>query len=832
MPDDQDRNGSEQVTADVGAPATGDGAPTEAETLTGEVVPATGPGAGADDATRPSASGSNRLALGVGSVVGPYTLTDRLGEGGFGVVFLADQTAPVKRRVAFKVIKRGMDTDAVVSRFEAERQALAVMDHPGVAKVLDGGTTPEGLPYFVMEYVAGEAIAAYCDRRSLSLEERVGLFIQVCEAVQHAHQKGIVHRDLKPANILVAERDGAATAKVIDFGIAKALDQRLTEKTFFTEEGLIIGTPEYMSPEQAGMAGVDIDTRTDVYALGVVLYQLLTSQLPFDAKSLRSAGYHEIQRIIREVAPPRPSTRLSTLAVEGSEAGSHDPTQSRVAQQRRTDPSRLRRRLRADLDWVVMKCLEKDRDRRYSTATELADELRRFLGNEPLIAGPPSVGYRLSKFVRRHRAGVAGGGVIAATVIGAAVVSSVFWGREAAAREREAEARQTAERERAVAETVNDFLNNDLLGAPDPLADGPDVRVVDVLRRATDRIEARFADEPVVRARVLGTLGEAFVNIGSPGEAIPLLESARANFAALDLEASPKARAVGLALSEALWRRDRFDEALPIAEAVLATWPAGDPGERAYLDAQLQYANALKYAGRIDEAEALYTELAEGFAGLAGPDAAETWWVRYDLALIDVERYKAARAEGRAEDADRFIRSGLAQMRAAHVGLRGAVGPDDPRTITAASEVAAQMNRLDMLAEAEPLYREVIAAMRDRLGDDHFRTLLTLVNFGRLQQKRGAHAEAVALLEEGLAGFREDPGPASPDTLLVTRFLAESLEAVNQPGGAIDLYERAHAECVAAGETARSAAIAGRLADLHGRLGNAAAAERWRAVSG
>ncbi len=813
---------------------------------TAEVVAPTGEDADADAGTGPPVervpapepkkpvivTASNRQ-------IGPYSLVRKLGEGGFGVVYLAEQTRPVKRRVALKLIKPGMDTEAVVARFEAERQALAVMDHPGVAKVLDGGTTDDGRPFFVMEFVDGTPISAFCDTRKLSLRERVELFVGVCEAVQHAHAKGIVHRDLKPSNILVGEVDGKARPKVIDFGIAKALDQRLTEKTFFTEHGQIIGTPEYMSPEQAGIVGIDIDTRTDVYALGVVLYQLLTGQLPFDPKTLRSAGYVEIQRIIREVDPPRPSFRLSTMALDGPVGAPGDTTQSRVASDRKTDPSRLRRTLREDLDWVVMKCLEKDRTRRYDTPSQLAEELRRYLNNEPVMAGPPSVSYKLGKFVRRHRAGVAGGSVVAASLVIAAVVSTAFGLSEAEARQQEAAARQVAEAEReraeretAVAEAVNAFLNDDLLGAPNPLADGPDVRVIEILSRAGDRVRERFADQPEVRARVLASLGEAYVNIGAPTEAIELLEEAWVSFQALGQRSSPKSLSAGRALTEALWRRDRFDEAMAVIDAVLEAYPEADRGSDDYLAARLERANAVKYEGRLDEAEVLYRDLADAYASLKGDGAADTWWVRYDLALIDVERGKQAGQAGDEEARVRLITSGLEQMERAWEGLRDAAGETDPRTVTAASEVAAQLNRLDLFERAEPFYVRTVAAMRERLGDEHFRTLQAIANFGRLQQKQAKHAEAVKLLDEALAGYREEPGPTAPDTVVITGWLADSLEALGRVDDARALLERSYAECAAdPGADRWARRQAGLLAGLAERLGDAGEAARWRGLS-
>lgn len=316
-----------------------------------------------------------------GDKVGRYKLLQQIGEGGCGIVYMAEQEAPVRRRVALKIIKLGMDTREVVARFEAERQALALMDHPNIARVFDGGATETGRPYFVMELVRGEPITQYCDARRLTTRERLELFIQVCQAVQHAHQKGIIHRDLKPSNVLVTELDGRATPKVIDFGVAKATEQRLTEKTLFTRFGQVVGTPAYMSPEQAGFGGLDIDTRSDVYSLGVLLYELLTGSPPFDAKQLREAGFEAILRTIREVEPPKPSTRLSTLSQE---------SRATVANRRQLEPAKLNGLLRGDLDWIVMKAMEKDRARRYETANGLGKDIERHLRNEPVVAAAPS----------------------------------------------------------------------------------------------------------------------------------------------------------------------------------------------------------------------------------------------------------------------------------------------------------------------------------------------------------------------------------------------------------------------------------------------------------
>jgi serine/threonine protein kinase/Flp pilus assembly protein TadD len=340
--------------------------------------------------------GDTSLTEGPGTRIGRYKLLEMIGEGGFGVVYMAEQEKPIRRRVALKIIKLGMDTKQVIARFEAERQALAMMEHHNIAKVLDAGATETGRPYFVMELVKGIPITEYCDKKNLTTQQRLELFIDVCRAVQHAHQKGIIHRDIKPSNVMITLHDGRPVPKIIDFGIAKATQARLTEKTLFTEYKRFIGTPAYMSPEQAEMSGLDVDTRSDVYSLGVLLYELLTGSTPLEAKKLRSAAYDEMCRMIREADAPKPSTRLSTLGDELTE----------VAKHRDAQPGELFKIVRGDLDWIVMKTLEKERTRRYETVNELAIDIERHLKDEPVVAGPPSTGYRLSKFVRRNRTAV------------------------------------------------------------------------------------------------------------------------------------------------------------------------------------------------------------------------------------------------------------------------------------------------------------------------------------------------------------------------------------------------------------------------------------------
>ena len=358
-----------------------------------------------------------------GSIIGRrYILIDKIGEGGMGEVWVARQTEPVRRRVALKLIKPGMDSKAVLARFEAERQALAMMDHPNIAKVLDGGLTDDQRPYFVMELVNGLPLTRFCDEASLSIRERLELLLPICHAVQHAHQKGIVHRDLKPSNIFVTQSDGQPIPKVIDFGVAKATIGKLTDDSLLTQFGAVVGTLEYMPPEQAGYHTGDVDTRADIYALGVILYELLTGLRPFDARRLKQAAFDEMVRMIREDEPSRPSARLSS-----------DDSLPSVAAVRRVEPTRLTKMLRGDLDWVVMKCLEKKRDRRYATANGLARDIQRYLANETVEARPPSRGYRLRKFARRNRTLVFSASLLVLSLV-AGVVATYIGARPSSVR--------------------------------------------------------------------------------------------------------------------------------------------------------------------------------------------------------------------------------------------------------------------------------------------------------------------------------------------------------------------------------------------------------------
>ena len=454
--------------------------------------------------------------------VGPYHILGVIGQGGMGIVYKAEQREPVRRVVALKLIKLGMDTADVIARFEGERQALAVMNHPGVAMVFDAGATERGRPYFVMEYVAGEPITTYCDRAQLPIVQRLELFAQACDAIQHAHQKAIIHRDLKPSNILVSLVDGNPLVKVIDFGVAKAISQRLTERTLFTETGQLIGTPEYMSPEQAEMSGADVDTRTDIYALGVVLYELLAGALPFDARSLRSAGYREIQRIIRDVDPPRPSTRLSSL---GQEAAA-------IAQKRQTQLAMLARQLRTELEWIPLKAMRKDRTERYATAAELAGDVRNYLANRPLQAGPPSAAYRLRKFIRRNQAGVAASAAVVFVLVGGIVATTWQAYRATRARREVVEQKRRVDAKQQESQAVVRFLTDQVLAGATPER-MPDASVRDAIVRvmldpAAAAIGKSFADTPLVEASVRVTLANCYCQLGRADLAAPHAETALA----------------------------------------------------------------------------------------------------------------------------------------------------------------------------------------------------------------------------------------------------------------------------------------------------------------
>ncbi|MHC4070622.1 MAG: protein kinase domain-containing protein [Planctomycetota bacterium] len=433
-----------------------------------------------------------------GSQIGRYKLLSVLGEGGMGIVYLAEQQEPIRRKVALKVIKPGMDSSRVIARFEAERQALALLDHPNIAHVHDAGTTDAGRPYFVMEYVKGLPITEYCDKHKLTIEERLRLFQQLCDAVQHAHQKGIIHRDIKPSNILVYADREKAIPKIIDFGVAKAIAQPLTERTVATEDSQLLGTPEYMSPEQADMSNEDIDTRSDIYSLGVLLYVLLTGVLPFDSTTFRKGGIEQIRHIIREEEPKTPSNRLTNLGEEAI----------RIAKYRCTEVKTLAHCLHKELEWIPLKAMRKERARRYRSASELADDIENYLEGAPLIAGPESTLYRAVKFLHRHKHFVAAVLVIVASLLFAVVVSATMWRWSEQSRQKEIATRVEAQ-------AVSDFLRNNVLASLDPYkVGGRTITIRSVLDIASENVKGKFKDTPLSEAEIRHTLGHAYWSLG------------------------------------------------------------------------------------------------------------------------------------------------------------------------------------------------------------------------------------------------------------------------------------------------------------------------------
>lgn len=439
---------------------------------------------------------------GPGTVLGPYKLLQQIGEGGFGFVFVAEQKQPIRRKVALKILKPGMDSKEVITRFEAERQALALMDHSHIAKVLDAGTTETGRPYFAMELVHGVPITDYCDTHRLEIRDRLKLFQDVCAAVQHAHQKGIIHRDLKPSNILVELHDTKPVVKVIDFGVAKAISQQLAERTLFTAYGQMIGTPQYMSPEQSEMSGLDVDTRSDIYSLGVVLYELLTGKTPLELQQLRQAGLAEIHRLIREEEPPKPSTKLSSLSNEESTA---------IANAHRVAPEKLNRLVRGDLDWIVMRALEKDRTRRYETASAFAEDVENYLEDQPVEASPPSTAYRLGKFVRRNKAALSTASILVVILLAASILS-IRWAIEA-------ERAKTLAEERLIqAEAIPTFIFK-ALGNTDPDMAGRSNGIAEVLRTLEKDAQREFSEQPLVLERIRQALAKSYLDSGAHDDA-------------------------------------------------------------------------------------------------------------------------------------------------------------------------------------------------------------------------------------------------------------------------------------------------------------------------
>jgi tetratricopeptide (TPR) repeat protein/predicted Ser/Thr protein kinase len=737
----------------------------------------------------------------VGTEIGPYRVERVLGAGGMGAVYLAEQTRPIRRRVALKVVRLGLETRSVLARFEAERQSLALMNHPGIAKVLDAGSTAAGRPYFVMEYVAGLPLTDYCDENRLGTRDRLDLFAEVCGAVQHAHQKGIIHRDLKPTNVLVTEEDGRVQPKVIDFGIAKATRGRLTDLTVVTQYGVPMGTPEYMSPEQAEMKEADVDTTTDIYSLGVVLYELLTGTLPYDREELRSAGITGLARILRDTEPRRPSTRMGG-----------DPASATAAERRLTDAATLRRQLSGDLDWIVLKAMEKDRARRYPSASELAADVRRYMRQEPVAAGPPSAGYRLGKFVSRHRKAVALVSMLAlALAVGAAgTLVGLLRARRA---ESEAQAqRALAEAEARKAKAVSQFLQ-DMLGAADPHRQGRWVRVVDVLSRAVEKIPASYAGDPALEAAVRDTIGSTFMSLGdleaAEGQIKKALEVRTATLGPehpdtllsqhhlvewLQKKGRPQEGVeLGrrtLALRERVLGRDHPDTLVTLNDLAVGLFQSGKPdegiaamtdcverrrrvlgeGHQKTLLSSGNLASMLQGANRLDEAEALFRRLLAEEERALGPEHPTTLFAVKGLAGLLHDRERLDEAE--------------ALYRRAHEASRRVSGPRTADSLITANDYALLLLDRGRAREAEALLADTVREGAAGLGKDHRFVAMFRRNHGKSLLSLRRYAEAEGELLAAHAGLLREFGAPHRETQAAVRRLAELYESWGRPGDA------------------------------------------------
>jgi serine/threonine protein kinase/tetratricopeptide (TPR) repeat protein len=730
--------------------------------------------------------------------IGRYKLLEKIGEGGFGEVWMAEQKEPVKRRVALKIIKLGMDTKQVVARFEAERQALAVMDHPNIAKVLDGGATDTGRPYFVMDLVRGVRITDYCDSNQLPTQDRLKLFIEVCRAIQHAHQKGIIHRDIKPSNILVTQHDGVPVPKVIDFGIAKATQLKLTDKTVFTQFRLFLGTPAYVSPEQAETSGLDIDTRSDIYSLGVLLYELLTGRTPFDTQELLKAGLEAMQNVIRERQPLRPSTRLCGM-------GRDELTTT--AKRRAADPPKLIHLVRGDLDWIVIKCLEKERARRYDTANDVALDLQRHLRNEPIVARPPSGLYHVRKLVRRNKLTVAALGVVLLGLCLALGISGWSLAKERAARLRalaaegrqrllRAEAQSEATKSRQVVQFLKDTLQvmpalgalstnaaafgPKSVGAPEALNSDFASKVRERLDEISRRISRELINEPRSEVELRTSLATAYHEAGHfelmEQEARKTLEVSRSRLGEQDPAVPTSLALVG----DALMHLGRYEQAEAAAREALEfqTKFVGRDAPAAVNCLNL-LGVILQRAGRFDEAERAFTEVHADTVRRLGETNVDTLGPFENMGLVHG-------AQGRFEKSDALLRTAERELRQV-LSLRQQLLPEDHDDIaTSMNNLACVLRDQGRLAEADSMCRDALTRRRRQLGEEHPATVTSLDNMASILSAQGRLAEAETGFQKALNMRRKRFGEEHP---AVAESINDLAEVWRQEGKLVEAEE-------------------------------------------